>query len=214
MKLHSFIRVVLGFIAISSVATASRVGASVIDFSDQAAGPSGFPSNAAPQTLVYHIDGVTVTFTGGFILTGENGSPTPIDQGNVYATGANTADPSLTLTNPLTITFSEAVQNLAVTVVNGLPGSYSLSDNLGHSDSFSLPTLSNSEATGTLVAPGTTVDVGFSGPPLDTVSFDFAIGQISFDVPAPPAVPEPSTVMLGGGFLAAAVAHFWRRFGK
>ena len=208
--------VVLGLIAISSVTTASQLEASVIDFSDQPAGDSGFPFDASPQTLVYHIDGVTVTFAGGVILTNEGGGgpSVPIDLGNVYATATLTYAPKLTLINPLTITFSEAVQNLAVTVVNGLPGSYSLSDNLGHSDSFSLPTLNNSEATGTLVVPGTAVDVGFSGPPLLGSSFDFAIGQISFDVPAPPAVPEPSTVMLGGGFLAAAVAHFWQRFNK
>jgi PEP-CTERM motif len=211
MKPHSFIRLVLGFIAISSVATASRVGASVIDFSDQPAGPEVFPPSASAQTLVYNVEGVSITFTGGLILTAEHGIPVPIDQGNVYATApiANSD-----LTNPLTITFSKPVQNLVVTVVNGLEGDYFLSDNAGHSNGFSLPTGSTSEGTGELADPGTVVQVGFFGPGVGDVAFDFALGQISFDVPAPSTVPEPSSVMLGAGLFALAVAHFRRRFSK
>src|SRR5262245_24325010 len=93
-------------------ATAAR--ADGVNF-DNLTGPSTFAAAGPAQTLVYgpFPDTVTATFNGGVILTNETSQTT--DNTSVYAT-ASFGD--ATLTNPLTITFNQNIQNFQMDILN------------------------------------------------------------------------------------------------
>ncbi len=172
-------------VSLTALAAASQAHAALITFEDQPAGPSVFSSAGSAQTLTYSFGSLTAQFTGGVILTNETGSA---DTTNVYATSFFG---DVSLTNPLTITFSQPVTNFQIDVTNGYAGSYVLSDNAGHSNSFSLASTGSSTATEGLAAAGTVVHVAYTG----SDSWDFAIDNISFDVPTT-RVPEPASLAL------------------
>src|SRR5882724_1363808 len=109
------------------------VRASVINFDDRPAGPSVFVLAGPTQTLTYNIGGVTATFTGGVILTSETNQTT--DFSNVYAT-SSFGDASLV--KPLTVIFSQPIQNFQIDILNAIAGNYVLSDNAGNIVNFSL----------------------------------------------------------------------------
>jgi hypothetical protein len=188
----------------SAFLTAQTAGATLITFEDQPAGPTGFASAGPAQTLIYNAGPVTATFTGGVILTNESAETT--DLSNVYAT-ASFGDASLT--NPLVVTFNEPIQNFQIQILNAIAGNYELSDNAGHSDMFSLATTGGSLQTVGFAATGTVVDITFLGPPLGTVTFDFAIDNVTFNQPLGSGTPEPSTwVMMVLGFAGLGFAGY------
>ena len=93
--------------------------------------------------------GVTATFSDGMILTNETSQTT--DKSKVYAT-ASFAD--ATLNNLLTVTFSKAITNFQIDLLNAIAGDYTLADNAGNSTNFVLATNGGSLATEGFAADG------------------------------------------------------------
>jgi hypothetical protein len=175
--------------------------ATIINFADQPAGPSTFGAAGPAQTLVYEVGGITITFTGGVILTNETNQST--DFANVYATASFGAT---SLTNPLTVTFSQPIHNFQIDILNALAGNYIISDNAGNSMDFSLATTGGSVATEGFAATGTVVTIDYIGPGVSGATFDFAIGDVLFNQPLSTSTPEPASVaMLGIGLLALSI---------
>ena len=88
-----------------------RAPSEVIDFdSEKLFGPSTFAAAGPAQTLNIATSIGNVTLTGGVILT--NTAFVPADQTSIYGTAGNTPGviASPTLTNPLTITFPDNVE--------------------------------------------------------------------------------------------------------
>ena len=197
----------LGIVAgVAALLAAASVHATVIDFEDQPAGPCCFASAGPAQTLNYNLGGgLTATFTGGVILTGESNQTT--DNSNVYATASPTviggADP--TLANPLVITFNAPIHNFQVDVLNALAGNYELYDNAGHTDFFSLATSGGSIQTVGFAATGTVVDIVYLDAP---TAWDFAIDNVTFNQPLS-NVPEPATwtMLILGLAMVGFAAH-------
>jgi hypothetical protein len=155
-------------------------------------GPSIFPF-AASAPLVYSFTGYTATFSGGTVLTGESNQTT--DNSSVYAT-TNLVD-GTGYHNPLTITFSAAIQNLQLDILNALAGSYELADNAGHVFDFSLATTGGSLQTVGFAATGTVVTItSLNAPSYPAGQYDFAIDNVTFNQPLTAAVPEPGTYAL------------------
>jgi hypothetical protein len=199
----------LGLIGLSVPARAVT-----IDFEDLT-GPTLFPL-APPQHLTYLNaggSGVDVAIDGGVIL--DQAFDVPANQTSIYGTQCFGQCDTPILSNPLTVGFSQPIDNFFLDVYNGwiVPVTYRVSDNSGNSAQFLLPpslagghTLIGVAATGTLV----TIQALTLGP---EGQFDFFIDNIHFDEPLPPElVPEPgSLLLLGGGLASAAVARRRRR---
>jgi hypothetical protein len=179
--------------------------AAVINFEDQPHGGTAFGFTPA-QTLTYTFGSQTATFSGGLILTNEQLQTT--DFSNVYATisvGSNT------LTNPLTITFSQPVSNFSVDISNAAAGDFEVFDNASHTDFFTLATTGGSSHTTTFATAGTVISIQelTHVGPFFPARFDFAIDNVMFDGPVVTGgVPEPSTWAMmilgfcGVGFMA------------
>lgn len=179
---------------------AAPLGAAVINFEDRPAGPSTFSAAGPAQTLVYNLTGVTSTFTGGVILTNETSQTT--DFSNVYAT-ASFGD--ATLSNALTVTFSQPIHNFQIDILNAIAGNYVMSDNAGNSVHFNLATTGGSLATEGFAATGTIVTIDYTGPGFGSTSFDFAIDNVAYNQPLTANAPEPGTLgLFGAGLLVAA----------
>jgi hypothetical protein len=179
---------------------AAQAKADEVNFEDQPAGSGVF--GAPAQTLVYNFGGLTATFSGGTILTNETSQTT--DDSNVYAT-ASFGNGN---TNPLVITFNQAIQNFQIEILNAIAGSYTMSDNAGHSLGFSLATTGGSLATEGFAATGTQVMILFNGPADGSTTYDFAIDNVTFDQPLS-GVPEPGELAsLGIGLLALFAAVY------
>jgi hypothetical protein len=197
----------LGALLLSTVSAS----ASLINFEDQPAGPTGFGLIAA-QTLTYTFGSLAATFNGGAILTNEQLQTT--DNSNVYATISAANGGNGTLANPLTITFNQPVQNFSVDILNAAAGNYELFDNAGHTDFFTLATQGGSVHTGTFAVAGTIISIqelSIVGnfPPQ---TFDFAIDNVSFNGPVAGGVPEPSTwAMMILGFAGVGLMAYRRK---
>jgi hypothetical protein len=156
-----------------------EASATVIDFEAQAAGRGGVFTSTVDSPLVIG----TATFTGGELLKNETNS---VDLTGVYATASFAANH----VNPLTINFSAPVSGFSILVSNNFADTYTVADNLGGSSSLALAL--NSMQTFTLPDAGiTSVTIRAA----NSSSYDYAIDNVSF---TPQAVPEPSTMMLGG----------------
>jgi hypothetical protein len=191
-----------------STGTAS---ATLINFEDQPAGPSNFAAAGPAQTLTYS-GAVTATFTGGVILTNESNQTT--DNSNVYATIGSGFGGDPSLTNPLVVTFSQAISNFQIQILNAIAGNYEMSDNMGNSLTFNLPTTGSSFLQEGFAAAGTVVDIKY----LDSsTGWDFAVDNITFNQPLGGngnvgAVPEPSTwAMLLIGFAGIGFMAYRRK---
>jgi hypothetical protein len=179
------------------IGSAVAANAFIVNFEDQ----SGPPTFGAPnQTLTYTFPGVTATFTGGTILT--NATNAPADETSIYGSA------SCCNSNPITITFSTAVDNFFLDILNGntIDETYTIADNVGNSASFVIPPNFNSglqfysiPATGTVVTITSAATGGF---------YDFAIDNVGFDQ-ATPGTPEPSTwAMMLLGFAGLGFAGY------
>jgi hypothetical protein len=169
--------------------------ASVIDFDAQAANRGGNLTGIPDSPLTI---GIT-TFIGGELRDGLINLAA--DESGIYASAGLFGSGE---TNPLVITFAMPVSGFSVLVANGdaQNQSYSVSDNLGESTTFTLA------LSGSLL--NATRTVALSGSGITTVSitsanasfWNFAIDNVTFE-----AVPEP-----GSGFLAlgALGLGFWR----
>jgi hypothetical protein len=182
-----------------------RAYADLVTF-DNLTGPSTFAAAGAEQTLVYPFLDTTATFSGGVVLTNETSQTT--DNTSVYATcAAALCGGSATLLNPLTVTFSVAIQNFSIQILNALAGSYTMSDNVGDSVTFSLATTGGSIATEGFAAAGTQVTITYNTAP---TAWDFAIDNVTFDQALPNSTPEPASFGMVG--LGLAIAGFaWRK---
>ena len=161
-------------------------------------GPPAF-TGAGAATLVYGFTGYTATFSGGMVLTNETNQST--DNSSVYAT-QNIFSGGYA--NPLTVTFSQAIQNFQIDILNALAGTYELADNNGHVYDFSLATTGGSVQTVGFAAVGTVVTIkSLSAVGYAAGSYDFAIDNVTFNQPLAAAVPEPGTYALMALGLAA-----------
>ena len=197
---EQFRAAVLGLAALALLLGGSgraTAGPIIIDFEAQGAGAPSVFTGTVNSPLVIGI----ATFTGGQLLNHESG-PSP-DQTAVYAT-ANLAGG---YTNPIPIHFSQPVSGFSILVTNLIADNYTVSDNLGGSETLFIA--------GSSQAVFTLPDVGITSVTVQSAAtggqFDFAIDNVTF-TPAAPPVPEPSSLALlslGGLGLAG-----WRRWRK
>lgn len=173
MKLTS-----IGSFAVICLLSRTLGNATTIDFEAQgSAAPSAFNNKLnSPLTI-----GIT-TFTGGELLKNETFGAPGADTTVVYATnGFGTG-----YTDPLVITFAQAVSNVSLLVTNETPDTYTLSDDLGNLVTLSVgnnvsQTLSLSDAGAMQITIRTVSPVGW----------DYAIDNVSFAAAA--VAPEPLT---------------------
>lgn len=181
--------------------------ADVITFDAQGLTGPSFASQTSASTINVVTSIGIVSFSGGAILTNE--SALPADTTSVYYT-------SFFLTgglNPITITFPSNIHNFFLDVYNGqtFPESFTISDNLGNSNTVMLPNNSSSgQALISFAAAGNIVTI-FTP---DTTGFDFSIDNIGFNQATPGNVPEPAALgMFGLGMLLIGLfAGLRRRF--
>jgi hypothetical protein len=197
--------VVLGILALGS----PPVEATVIDFED-VTGPSLFADTVAPQPLQYTFGTLEVDVTGGVIL--DQTANLPANQTSVYGTASFCCGTGTT-PNLITVTFSSAIENFFLDVLNGLtdPVTYRMSDNNGNVADFVLePNLSSGQTQIGFAATGTIVTIqAITGLP----SYDFFVDNIHFNEELPPGIrtPEPSTALLLAFGFAAALARRRKR---
>lgn len=193
-----------GLYAAAAIALAGPASAATftLNFDDQGlTGPSLFPVPADSPLEIVLAPGVSVTFTGGGILTSTSGLAT--NSTSVYG-GAQFTD--LGYTNPLGIAFSVPVVDLAFELFNG-----------GVSNSDFEVSSGAETSNQTVVAPLGILNFALDGPVsaatvelLDPpAAFSFFLDNFSFRTDDGDDVPAPATLLLLGVGLAGLGA--WRR---
>lgn len=137
-----------------------------------------FIAAGGAQTLSIPTSLGNVIFQGGVLL--DDATNGPADENAAYGTADFGGSGLL---ESITITFPSPVTNFFISVLNGLTtvGTYSVSDNAGHSSSFSVPPAANSGIQGVgFTTAGTVITISTTG-----ANWDFAIAQVSFS-PLPP----------------------------
>jgi len=213
---------------------ARPAAATTISF-DEIVGPNSFfplspedPATANQRFLHYQFGSLAVDFAGGTVLTAETTEHDTGDHTSVYATAKEILtgpshgqikvfDP--TLANPLVITFSEAIHNFEISILNAYAGNYLMSDNAGQSLFFTIDATGDLGVTEGFAAAGTVVQIQYLGPVglagQEVPPWDFAIDNVSFNQELTrktlDPVPEPATFALLGTGLAALIARKVRK---
>jgi PEP-CTERM motif-containing protein len=172
-------------------------------FEDQS-GPSTF--GAPAQTLNYLTSSGPLSITGGTVLTKTNFLPA--DQTSVYGTAFFG---SSSYSNTITLTFTSPINNFFFSLINGetYTDTFTVSDNLGNSQSFVIPSNGNlGSALVSFATVGSVITITTSDP-----QWDFFIDNIGFNQATPgTATPEPGTMLLlGVGVLGLAAAKLAKR---
>jgi len=176
---------------------APRAHAFIIDFDAEGfSGPSLAADTAAAPITVATPYG-PVSFSGGAVLNQE--TFLPADTTSVYYTSYFLGGGA----NPLTVTFPANIQNFFLHLYNGqtYPDAFTLSDNLGHSNTVTLkPNTAFGNALLSFAAIGNVVTISTPDP-----NYDLSIDDIGFNQ-ATPGVPElPSWAMMLAGFALVAL---------
>ena len=172
-----------------ALTTAASSRAESIDF-ESFNGPSLFGNSLQPLNILTSLG--TVHITGGTILTAENNLPA--DTSSVYGS-VQTSEGDFPYLNPITITFPEPVVGFSVDIFNGntSPADFMVSDNAGHSQTFTLPdNFSGGDSLVSIPASGNVIRI-FATPLAGDTPWDFSIDNIAFN-----ETPEPSTLTLYG----------------
>ena len=171
----------------------AKATATTIDFEAQALNAGGSLTGIPDSPLTIGI----ATFTGGELRSGEIGLNA--DQTGLYASEGLFGSGE---TNPLSIVFSQPVNNFSLLVANGDDvRSYTVSDDLGDSVTMSLASAGGLGAA-TFSLPGNGVS-SVQITSANTDGWDFAIDNVTFS-----QVPEPESFLLfGAGLAAIAVAR-------
>jgi hypothetical protein len=188
-----------------------RVGAVPVDFESQgSSSPTAFTGNSSGSASVSMVvDGITVTFSGGALLS--RVSDLPADESAVYGTASYIG----AMSNPLKITFSAPVDDLVFSLYNGQTVStiYQASDD-GVVQQFALaPNLFKGATQISFVGTGSEVDISdVSGKG----TWDFFIDNLQFDPAANPInVPDGGATFglltLSLGALGVARMNFGQR---
>ncbi len=215
MRSRTLGRLTCAALAATTLCVASPAYAAIIDFESLPPGPPLFQPTP-PEPLTFQDvggTGVNVDINNGQILT--QTFVLPANQSTLYGTECFGACDTPNLLNPITVSFSEPINNFFLDVYNGwnTPVFYRVSDNAGNSADFLLPEAASSghqligfAATGTFV----TIAALTFGP---AGEYDFFIDNIHFDEQLPPLnpVPEPASIVLLGSGLAGAVMARRRR---
>jgi hypothetical protein len=201
MHFKTFILTISAVFAIQHVSFAT-----IINFDDQGyTGPSLFmDASPIPQHLEFTTADGWVKIDGGVIL--ENTSFLPANQTALYGTASFVNG----MTNPLTITFENDIENFYMDLYNGYTTdmTYVISDNNGHTSTFTLPSNLNSGTTLVeFAAVGNVLTI--ESTTLGQSNWDFFIDNLHFNEKLPSSVPEPSMMMLLGFGLVSLV--FYRK---
>lgn len=196
------------------LAASGSVYSSSINFDDQGlSGPSLFPfTSGSPLNIT--VDGITATFSGGVILN--KTTNLPANQTSVYGT-VNIPNYTTGYTNPLTISFSKAVDNVIFDLLNGWTSTtnFRVTDDAGDSQSYSLLSNLNSGMT-TLGLVAHSISSITIADITQITNWDFFVDNIRFNVAATcndreckeTSVPEPgSLALLGLGFAGLALGR-------
>ena len=175
------------------VTMAFNAAAMPIDFESQGASiPGTFGQNSSDtSSLVMLVNGITVTFSGGILLS--RATDLPANETSVYGTTSYVG----AMDNPLRITFSAPVDNLVFSLYNGQTANtqYEATEN-GISQQFALaPNIFKGSTQISFGGTSSEVDISdISG----RGTWDFFIDNLQFDPVATPInVPDAgSTVWL------------------
>jgi hypothetical protein len=167
-----------------------RAMASPIDFENQGAtNPGVFGLNSpANSPLVMVVDGITVTFSGGALLS--HVSDLPADETALYGTTSYIG----AMSNPLRITFSAPVDDLVLSLYNGQTANtlYQATDN-GIPQQLNLaPNLFGGDTQINFAGVGSEMDISdISG----RGTWDFFIDNLQFDPAVPATVPDGGSTL-------------------
>ena len=180
-----------------------NASADIINSEDQS-GPDLF-ALATPATLNYSTSSGPLSITGGAIPT--NTLNLPADHTSVYGTASPSFGLNPAYSNTITMTFTSPINNFFFDLINGRPflETFTVSDNLGQSQTFTLaPNFNSGAVTVGFATVGSVITISMADP-----SWDFFIDNIGFNQ-ATPGTANPRT-RHGVGVLGLAAFKLMKR---